>query len=80
MNTKITLSVDQNIVGEIKTYAKQHKVSLSKLVENYFYYIVHHTDNNNISSTLVEELSGIIDIPENFDEKQLYENYLNEKY
>ena len=41
MNTKLTLSVDQKIIEEIKSYAKMHKVSLSKMVENYFNFVVH---------------------------------------
>ena len=40
MNTKLTLSLDQKIIEEIKSYAKKHQVSLSKMVENYFNFVV----------------------------------------
>lgn len=35
MNTKLTLNIDQNIIEEAKSYAKNNSVSLSKLIENY---------------------------------------------
>jgi hypothetical protein len=35
MNTKLTLNLNTEVIHEAKTYAKSHKVSLSKLIENY---------------------------------------------
>ncbi len=35
MNTKLTLNLDKEIINEAKIYAKSHRVSLSKLIENY---------------------------------------------
>ncbi|MEA2095617.1 MAG: DUF6364 family protein [Candidatus Cloacimonadota bacterium] len=80
MNTKLTLSVDQKIIQEIKSYAKSHQVSLSKMVENYFNYLVHKAKPNVKASAIVEELSGIISLPANFNEKEEYYNFLSEKY
>ena len=80
MNTKLTLSVDKKIIEEIKSYAKKHQVSLSKMVENYFNYIVHKTKPDVKSSAIVEELTGIINLPVNFNEKEEYYNFLSEKY
>jgi hypothetical protein len=39
METKLTLSLDKEIIEQAKKYAKQQKTSLSKIVENYFYYL-----------------------------------------
>ncbi|MBS1258297.1 MAG: hypothetical protein MAG551_01354 [Candidatus Scalindua arabica] len=36
MNTKLTLTIDDNIISEAKKYAAQRRISLSKLVEFYF--------------------------------------------
>jgi len=80
MNTKLTLSVDQKIIEEIKSYAKQHQVSLSKMVENYFNFVVQKTQLKTTTSALVEELSGIINLPKNFNEKEEYYDFLSEKY
>jgi ribosome recycling factor len=35
MNTKLTLNLDKNIIKSAKEYAKNRKVSLSQLIENY---------------------------------------------
>ncbi len=35
MNTKLTLNLDKEIINEANIYAKSHRVSLSKLIENY---------------------------------------------
>ena len=35
MNTKLTLSLDKNVIERAKLYAKEHEVSVSFLVENY---------------------------------------------
>ena len=35
MNTKLTLNLDKEIINEAKIYAKSHRVSLSKWIENY---------------------------------------------
>ena len=80
MNTKLTLSVDQKIIEEIKSYAKMHKVSLSKMVENYFNFVVHKAKPKVKSSAIVEELTGIISLPGDFNEKEEYYNFLSEKY
>ncbi|MDP8203499.1 MAG: DUF6364 family protein [Candidatus Tenebribacter mawsonii] len=80
MNTKLTLSVDQKIIEEIKSYVKKHQVSLSKMVENYFNYVVQKTKPEVKSSAIVEELTGIINLPGDFNEKEEYYNFLSEKY
>ena len=80
MNTKLTLSVDQKIIEEIKSYAKQHQVSLSKMVENYFNFVVQKTQLEATTSALVKELTGIINLPKNFNEKEEYYDFLSEKY
>ncbi len=80
MNTKLTLSLDQKLIEEIKTYAKKHQVSLSKMVENYFNFVVKKTDPEVTTSALVNELTGIINLPGDFNEKEEYNNYLSKKY
>ena len=35
MDTKLTLKLEQAIIEKAKDYAKSHKTSLSKLIENY---------------------------------------------
>lgn len=68
MNTKLTLNIDKDIIYEAKTYAKSHKVSLSKLVENYLNSLTRDSKKKSSVSPLVESLTGII--PSDYDEKK----------
>ena len=43
MNTKLTLTIDNNIINEAKKYAGQKRISLSKLVEFYFSSLINST-------------------------------------
>lgn len=78
MNTKLTLNLDKEIIDEAKTYAKSHRVSLSKLIENYLNSLTRETKKKSSVSSLVESLTGII--PSDYDEKKDYRNYIDRKY
>lgn len=78
MNTKLTLNLDKDVIDEAKSYAKNHHVSLSKLIENYLNSLTRETKKQQSVSSLVESLTGII--PNDYDEKQDYRNYIDKKY
>lgn len=79
MNTKLTLNLDKSIIEEAKSYAKENKVSLSKLIENYLNSLTKKSDNKNVKvSPLVESLTGVIS--SDVDERKSYRDYLSEKY
>ena len=78
MNTKLTLNLDKEIINEAKTYAKSHRVSLSKLIESYLNSLTRETKKKTSVSPLVESLTGII--PSDYDEKKDYRNYIDRKY
>ena len=78
MNTKLTLNLDKEIIEEAKTYAKSHRVSLSKLIENYLNSITRESKKKSSVSALVESLTGII--PNDYDERKDYRNYIDQKY
>ena len=78
MNTKLTLNLDKEIIDEAKTYAKSHRISLSKLIENYLNSLTKQTKPKSTVSPLVESLTGII--PNDYDEKDDYRNYIDKKY
>ena len=80
MNKNLTLSVDNKIIKQIKSYAKKHHISLSQMVENYFNYLINQSNSEQNNSTLVNELTGIINLPDNFNEKEEYHNFLRKKY
>ncbi|MGV3613152.1 MAG: DUF6364 family protein [Fluviicola sp.] len=78
MNTKLTLNLDKEVIDEAKTYAKSHHVSLSKLIENYLNSLTKQSKSKSNVSSLVESLTGII--PNDYNEKDDYRNYIDEKY
>lgn len=80
MDTKLTLNVDTQIIGLAKDYAKSHKISLSQLIETYLSSLVTKKSNELTISPLVESLSGVIKLDDDFDLNQSYTNALLEKY
>ncbi|CAM3960925.1 DUF6364 domain-containing protein [Flavobacterium antarcticum] len=78
MNTKLTLNLNKEIIEEAKTYAKSQSVSLSKLIENYLNSLTRNSKSKSTVSPLVESLTGII--PSEYDEKNDYRDYIDQKY
>jgi hypothetical protein len=80
MDKKLTLSLDQGIIKKAKVYAKHNNTSLSKLIESYLATLTRRTEGKPEITPLVESLSGVIELPAEFDEKAAYSEYLREKY
>ena len=81
MNTKLTLSLNKDIIQQAKTYAKKHNISLSFLIENYLQKIIaEYQGKTTTKGSIVNELSGIINLSENDNLKDNYADYLTEKY
>jgi hypothetical protein len=71
MNTNLILNLDKGIIEEAKSYAKENKVSLSSLIENYLSSLIKTSDRKDIkTSPLVESLTGIIS--SDIDERKSY--------
>ena len=80
MNTKLTLKLEQTVIDKAKDYAKDHRTSLSKLIENYLLNITNKKEKTESITPLVKSLSGIIKLPEDFDPKKGYADFLINKY
>ncbi len=80
MDTKLTLKLEQTIIERAKDYAKSHKTSLSKLIENYLLNITNEKSKEEKITPLVKSLSGIINLPQGIDEKKGYSDFLMNKY
>ena len=82
MDTKLTLRLDGNVIERAKKYASNHKISLSKMIETYLDSITKQKEKSEKSSftPLVESLSGVIDLPADYDYKKEYRDYLEKKY
>jgi len=82
MDTKLTLRLNSSVIERAKVYAHKHKISLSKMIESYLDSVTKQKDKKGkiFITPLVESLSGVIDLPADFDYKKEYRDYLDEKY
>ncbi|MGB0273612.1 MAG: DUF6364 family protein [Flavobacteriaceae bacterium] len=80
MDKKLTLSLNQGVIDDAKVYAKSNNTSLSKLIESYLASLTKNTTTAPQITPLVKSLSGVIDIPADFDAKKAYGEFLAEKY
>lgn len=82
MNTKLTLTIEKNVIEEAKIYAKEKGQSLSDLVENYFKLIT--KDKRQIEpsklSPRIKRLRGILKVDKDFDYKKVLTEELSKKY
>jgi len=80
MDTKLTLRLKKRVIDQAKKYAADHETSLSKIIENYLAAITSESNEENEISPLVKSLSGIIQLPADFNHNEQYSKHLNEKY
>jgi len=82
MNTKLTLTIEKDVIKEAKEYAKDKGQSLSELVENYFKLLT--KDKRKIKpnhlSPRIKRLRGILKVEKNFDYKKTLTEELSKKY
>ncbi|MEJ6979588.1 DUF6364 family protein [Pedobacter sp. P351] len=80
MTTKLTLTVEQDVIKKAKAYARQTGRSLSELIENYLETLTEeHREAKQISPKL-KKLVGSVKLPANFDEKKELGSYFESKH
>ena len=78
--SKLTLTVDPEVVKQAKAYAANQQQSLSKLVENFLRTLPARTEEGEIKLTgVTAQLAGIID-EKDLEKVESYTDYLQEKY
>ena len=80
MDTKLTIKLDNNVISRAKKYAKQTRTSLSKMIESYLDSVTKPYADDTKITPLVKSLSGVISLPEDYDHKEDYTDYLIKKY
>ena len=80
MTTKLTLTVEKDVIESAKLYAKQNGRSLSALIENYLKALVQKENHEEDLSPKVKELMGSIKLPKGFDYKKELTEVLSKKY
>ena len=80
MNTKLTLSLDREIIEQAKVFAQSQHQSLSKLIEGYLRQLTGSKDMKSPVTPIVARLSGVLDAGKVGDQKRTYTDYLEDKY
>jgi len=82
METKLTLRLNDRVIERAKKYAKKQRTSLSKMIESYLDSLTkdESTEQESEITPLIKSLSGVIDLPDDFDYKKEYRDYITEKY
>lgn len=85
MNTKLTLTLEKDVIEKAKEYASRQGQSLSSLVENYFKHLTFEPrqEEKEVLKPLPESfkrLEGILKYDKDFDYKEELTKALEEKY
>ena len=80
MTTKLTLTIEDKVIGSAKKYAQKKGKSLSHIVENYLKSITAKENNEHSISPKVLKLMGKIKLPKDFDYKVEIRNAISKKY
>ncbi|MCB9032874.1 MAG: hypothetical protein H6553_03475 [Chitinophagales bacterium] len=80
MDKKLTLSLNESVIDKAKSYAKSNNISLSKLIESYLNALTKSTNKKEEITPLIKSLSGVIELPSDFNEKEIYAEHLLEKH
>lgn len=82
MNTKLTLTIEEEVIQVAKEYAKEKGQSLSDMVENYFKLITRNRRRIEPEklSPRIQRLRGIIKTDEPIDYKKVLAEELSKKY
>jgi len=81
MGTKLTLRVDEKLIKVSKRIARSKRVSLSRMVSDYFKSLSTQEKKEITESPVLSEIAGIL--PSRADSKKLLKNYkkhIEDKY
>ncbi len=82
MNTKLTLSIDKDVIDAAKEYAKSQGRSLSNVIEEYLKSVTKRKRKEKAYkfNSIIEELSGSVKLPVNKTYDDVMSEALVEKY
>jgi len=82
MNTKLTLTIEQEVIERAKNYAKEKNRSLSNIIENYLKMLTKSDQKQKVKklNPIVKSLKGSFKMPKNMNYKKELRDRLEEKY
>jgi len=76
MNTKLTLTIERDIIESAKKYAKSKNRSLSDIIENYLKHLTNKDSNTeNELDPMIESLKGAFKLPKNLCKEKKIEGF-----
>ena len=82
MNTKLTLTIEQDIIEKAKNYAKGKNRSLSNIIENYLKMLTIADRKQEVEklNPIVKSLKGSFTLPKGMNYEKELRSRLEEKY
>jgi len=80
MTTKLTLTIEEEVIRGAKSYAAKKGSSLSGIVENYLKSLQGEPAPRKKLSPKTAKLKGIISLPQDFDYRELLAKEITKKY
>lgn len=82
MNTKLTLTIEQEIIKRAKAYAKDKNRSLSDIIENYLKSLTSEAPqaHSKALNPVVKSLKGSFKMPSDLDYKKELRDRVEKKY
>ncbi|MES2560988.1 MAG: DUF6364 family protein [Bacteroidota bacterium] len=81
MITKLTLTVEKEVIELAKDYASENGRSLSEIVETYLKFLTYpQKKKKTVSGRITKATRGVAKVPKDFDYKKALEEALTEKY
>ena len=80
MNSKLTLKLNSRVITRAKKYAKENNTSLSRMIESYLDSVTGGEKSVIEITPLVKSLSGIVELPADYNYRKDYSDHLDEKY
>ena len=80
MNAKLTIKLNSAVIDRAKNYAKKRNTSLSQMIESYLDSVTKQEKSGIEITPLVKSLSGVIELPPDFDYRKNFTDYLTQKY
>jgi len=82
MNTKLTLTIEKEVIKRAKKYANKKNRSLSDIIENYLKMLTTNENKNESEqlNPIVESLRGSFKMPKNMDYKKELRQRTEKKY
>jgi predicted CopG family antitoxin len=82
MNTKLTLTIEEDVIKRAKDFAKQQNRSLSDIIENYLKSITKNKveDKDEELPPIIKSLKGSLKLAGDVDYKEELMKRLEEKY